>query len=256
MMKNLQLRSNLKKAMCFLFLLPFVFLFSQTHAQENKQESNGGAGLSLRYGGKFGTTLSSFTNQQPYTNQAQGITAGGFVRYGLTESLSVQLEINYFQQGGRLTKFDVPSMYGSADWYDLEASNQYLRMHNIEVPLLAQYKYSFDKLDVIGHFGPSFGYNMHSGVRSEQTAFNSGIYLRNYTEEKDITSKINAFQYSITAGISLEYPLIKNIALSVDGRYRYGLNSVYDGYSYIGIPQVQGDLINHSTYFSIGFIYK
>lgn len=255
-MKNLRLRSNLKKVMCFLFLFPFMFLSFETFAQGKKQESNGSTGLKLGFGGKFGTTLSSFTNQQPYTNQAQGITAGGFVRYGLTDALSVQLEANYFQQGGRLTNFDIPSMYGSYDWYNLEASNQYLRMHNIEVPLLAQYKFSFNKLAIIGQLGPSFGYNMHSGVISEQTAFNSGVYPTSYTDEKNVTSKVNALQYSITAGISIEYPLIKNMALSIEGRYRYGLNSVYDGYSYIGIPQVQGDLQNHSSYFSIGFIYK
>jgi hypothetical protein len=256
MMKNLRFQFNLKKAMCFLFLLPFVFLFTQTYAQENNQESSGSSGLDLRFGGKFGTTLSSFTNQQPYTNQAQGLTAGGFVRYGLTDALTVQLEVNYFQQGGRLTNFDVPSMYGSIDWYDMEVSNQYLRMHNIEVPLLAQYTLTFNKLSVVGQLGPSFGYNVHSGVISDQTAFNTGAYPRNYSDEKNVTSKINALQYSITAGISIEYPLIKDIALSLEGRYRYGLNSVYDGYSYLSIPQVQGDLQNHSTYFSIGFIYK
>lgn len=251
-MKNIQTYSNRRKIVPLLVLFAFILAGNPLIAQDDDSDSEA-SGTAISFGGKFGTTLSQFTDQQPYTNNAQGYTAGGFFRYSFSELFALQLEANYSQQGGRITNFDVPEYYGLEDsWYDKKVENQYLRMHNVEVPLLAQFSFDLEGTRLKLNLGPAFSYNMHSGMLTEGTVF-SGKEFHTYTGEENVSSIINSYEYSAIGGIGFEFDVSNHMFLTIDARYKYGINPVYEGYSYIGIPQIQGDLKNHSMYFTLGF---
>ncbi|MEF8812151.1 MAG: porin family protein [Bacteroidales bacterium] len=252
MMKNIQSHSKRGKIIPLLLLLVFILVGYPLIAQEDDSDSEA-SGIPINFGGKFGATLSQFTDQQPYTNNAQGYTGGAFVRYNFSQLFSLQLEANYSQQGGRITRFDVPDYYGlEGSWYDFKVENQYLRMHNLEAPLLAQFSFDLEGNSLIINLGPAFSYNVHSGILSEGTVF-SGREFHTYTGEENVSSIINSYEYSAIGGIGFEFDVSPDMFLTVDARYKYGINPVYEGYSYIGIPQIQGDLKNHSLYFTLGF---
>ncbi len=254
-MKNIQTYSNRGKIIPLLVLIAFILAGTPLSAQEDDSESEG-SDLPINFGGKFGTTLSQFTDQQPYTNNAQGYTAGAFVRYNFSQLFSLQLEVNYSQQGGRITNFDVPEYYGLEDkWYDMKVENRYLRMHNLEVPLLAQFSFNLQDTRLKLNLGPAFSYNMHSGILTEGTVFSSKEF-HTYTGEENVSSIINSYEYSAIGGIGFEFDVSDDLFMSIDARYKYGINPVYEGYSYIGIPQIQGDLKNHSLYFTLGLGFK
>lgn len=252
MMKKILIFNNQGSIVSLLFLLVFILTGSTLNAQNEDAESETTASP-IQIGAKFGTTLSQFTDQQPYTNNAQGLTAGAFVRYGFSDLFALQLEASYSQQGGRLTNYDVPDYYGLTDtWYDMKAENRYLRMHNIEVPLLAQFSFKMNDTRLKLNLGPAFSYNLHSGILAEGTVFSDNEF-HTYTGEENISSVINSYEYSAIGGIGFEFDVSDNLFLTVDARYKYGINPVYEGYSYIRIPQIQGDLQNHSMYFTLGF---
>ena len=275
-MKNIQTYSNRRKIVPLLVLFAFLLAGNPLIAQEDDSESSGASGgiiSNMDFGGKFGATLSQFTDQQPYTNNAQGYTGGAFVRYGFSELFALQLEANYSQQGGRITNFSVPEYYGFGDynwywdydneknvqrfdestWYEMKVENQYVRMHNLEVPLLAQFTFNLEGTRLKLNLGPAFSYNMHSGILSEGTAFGSYTdEFHTYTGEENISSVINTYEYAAIGGIGFEFDVSDNLFMTIDARYKYGINPVYEGYSYIGIPQIQGDLKNRSLYFTLG----
>ncbi len=251
MMKNIQTHSNRRKIIPLLVLFAFILAGNPLNAQDEDSDSEA-SGPEINFGGKFGTTLSQFTDQQPYTNNAQGYTGGAFLRYNFSQLFALQLEANYSQQGGRITNFDVPDYYGlEGSWYDIKVENQYLRMHNVEVPLLAQFSIDLEGNRLKLNLGPTFSYNIHSGILSEGTVI-SGKEFHTYTGEENVSSKINSYEYAGIGGVGFEFDVSDDMFLTIDARYKYGINPVYEGYSYIRIPQIQGDLKNHSMYFTLG----
>ncbi len=234
-------------------LLVAVFLFCTVTMVAQEDVSSGGGFLNnMKYGLKFGTTISEFTNQQPHTNSNQGITVGGFVDYGFNEKMSLQLEVGYFQQGGRLLDIYIPDYSGNSSWYIINIKNKEIIMHNIELPVLFKYSLKISGFKLNGFIGPSFGYNLHTGVIKEGTIIDEYGGPHTYTGEENITNNMEKIQYSATAGIGFELPISDKLYILIDARYRYGINSVYNGYSYLEIPEIQGNLKNNSMYFTIG----
>lgn len=246
MMRNFKSKRKQRKFIHFLTFLIFILSCSSVFSQidESTEEWDSGFfGNELEYGGKIGTTVSTFTNQQPHTNIKQGVTVGAFVRYHIEEPFAVQMEVNYAQRGGRLTSFGLSGLF--------KAENQSLRMDNIEVPLLGQYSLPLMGGDLKLNLGPLFGFNMHSGVQSEGTMF-EGTRFHTYSSEENVSSSIKNFEFSALGGVGFEFDVTDELFLIIDARYKYGLTSVYEGYSYVGIEQIQGDLKNNSMSFSVG----
>jgi hypothetical protein len=209
----------------------------------------------IRFGVKVGTTLSSFSEQQPHTNYKPGFIAGGFLSYELSNSLALQLEPSYIEQGGNLISiFDYPMFLIPDPPFILKIRDQRVTFHNIDIPLLLKYETTILGLKVFGVAGPSIALNINSETKNDVSARsldNVPIYY-NFYEEENITSNIEFLQYGITGGIGFETPL-GNHSLIFDMKYRYSLNRTYPGYSYLGIYQVQGDLRTNSFYVTLGF---
>ncbi|MGE0089169.1 MAG: porin family protein [Bacteroidales bacterium] len=239
-----------------LFLGALLFFISGTMFAQESESSGGGFLNNLKYGIKFGTTISEFTNQQPHTNSIQGITGGGFLNYVFNDKMALQLEASYFQQGGRVLDIYIPTYVGNDSWYSINIKNKEIVMHNIEVPVLFKYSIGISGFKLNGFIGPSFGYNLHTGVTKEGTIIDEYGGPHTYTGEENITNNMEKIQYSATAGIGIELPVSDKFYILIDARYRYGINSVYNGYSYLEVTEIQGDLKNNSMYFTLGLGLK
>jgi|WetSurMetagenome_2_1015567.scaffolds.fasta_scaffold75686_2 hypothetical protein len=209
----------------------------------------------LKFGVKVGTTISSFSSEQPQNTYKPGLVAGGFVSYGLTNSLSLQLEPSYMQQGGNLIFINDPLMLGIEDFpYLIEVRNQKITYHNIDIPLLLKYETTVKGLKVFGVAGPSISINAKATSDATVSARSYDmipVYVT-YDRYENISSNIENLQYGVVGGLGFETPL-GNHTLIFDMKYKYGLNTTYPGYSYLGINQVKGDLSSNTFYFTLGF---
>jgi opacity protein-like surface antigen len=219
------------------------------------QESVSGSSLlkDMYYGGKFGTTISQFTNQQPHTSVKQGITLGGFAGFNFNDKMTVQLELNYLQEGSQLLSVEHSWDLSNSSWIEIKTDNQNVTLHNLDIPLMFKYSYPLGTSKIFVVVGPALGINFHSGIKHETTILTEIGSVSTYTGEENITSKIERYNVGITAGIGFEVPVFTSNYLLFDLRYRYGMMPVYKGYSYRGLPQITGDLQNNTMYITIGF---
>lgn len=243
----------LKKTITYIVFLGITYLSfaGKTIAQESGSSSSSKG--SIYYGGKFGTTVSQFTNQQPHTNVKQGITAGGFIGYNFNNKLGIQLELNYLQEGGQLLSIEHSWDLSNNSWIEIKTDNQKVTLHNLDIPLMLKYSFPIGATKIFINAGAAFGYNIHSGIKHETTILTEIGSVSTYTGEENITSSIERYNVGITAGFGFEIPVLSNNYILIDARYRYGLMPVYKGYSYRGLPQVTGDLQNNTMYFTVGF---
>jgi len=252
-MKHLFRKLLLKKRLIFLIFVGItcIYFSSKTIAQENGKSSS--LIESIYFGGKFGTTVSQFTNQQPHTNVKQGITAGGFVGYNFSDNLALQLELNYLQEGGQLLSVEHSWDLSNSSWIEIKTDNQSVTLNNLDIPLMLKYALPIGSAKVFINAGAAFGYNIHAGVKHETTILTEIGSVSTYTGEENITSSIERYNVGIIAGLGFEIPVFTDNYILIDARYRYGMMPVYKGYSYRGIPQITGDLQNNTMYFTIGF---
>lgn len=234
--------------------LCFVLFSSAASGQEETEQ----AAKTLKYGIKMGTTLSSFSSEQPHNNYKPGFTAGVFINYPLSSDFSLQLEPAYFQQGGNLIAIYDYAMFLIPDPpFLLEVKDQKVTYHNIDVPLLLKYEKQAGGIKFFCDAGPSFGFNLRTGIITHVSARSFGepgdmpVYY-DFREEENISSNIKTLQYGITGGLGFEAPMGSH-SLIFDIKYRYGLNKTWPGYSYLGIAPIQGDLQSNTLYFTLGF---
>jgi hypothetical protein len=227
--------------------MSFLWIFCLFLVTESKGQTN------LYYGGKFGTTISQFTNQQPHTNINQGITAGGFIGYNINDKMAVQLELSFMQEGGQLLRVENPDDLNYSTWYNLKVENQDVTLNNLDIPVLFKYSYPLSSVKIYANLGAAMGYTIHAGTQYETTVYTETGSFHTYTSEENITSKIEKINFGIVAGLGFEIPVFTKNYILIDARYRYGLMPVYKGHSYVGLPQVTGDLNNNTMYITLGF---
>ncbi|MBI9054438.1 MAG: PorT family protein [Bacteroidales bacterium] len=252
-MKHLFREHFLKKEFVYiLFSITICIYFTgNTIAQENEGSSS--ILENINYGVKFGTTITQFTNQQPHTTIKQGITAGLLAGYNLNDYLSLQLELNYLQEGGRLLSIEHSWDLNRSSWYLIKTDNQNITLHNLDIPIMLKYSYSLGTSKIFIVLGPALGINFNSSIKHETTVLSDAGNTSTYTETENITNSVERYNVGISAGLGFEIPVLINNYILIDARYRYGLMPVYNGYSYRGIPQITDNLQNNTMYFTIGF---
>lgn len=244
-----------RNSLFLISLLLFAFSVSAQEVTGNEASGNAVTGKKIQFGIKVGTTLSKFSAEQPHTNFKPGLIAGGFVSYKLSNLLALQLEPSYMQQGGNLISVFDPNLLSYTDYpFAIEVKDQKITFHNIDIPLLLKAEKNILGLNVFAVAGPTLGLNFYSKTENNVSARSNGylpVYYDFYQED-NITSNINFLQYGVVGGIGFNTPIGKH-TLIVDMKYRYGLNKTYKGFSYLEIPQVQGDLKTNSFYITLGF---
>ena len=244
-MKNFRNMMRIGFSLICLFLFTFSLLGQEDTVSVKK----------IHYGIKVGTTLSSFSSEQPHNNYKPGFAAGVSTSCKLSASFALQLEPTYLQQGGNLISIlDYPMFLVTDPPFLLEVRDQRITFHNIDIPLLLKFEKNILGLKVFGVAGPSLGFNFNAESKNNVSARSweeIPVYY-NFYQEENITSNIETMQYGAIGGIGFETPVGKH-TLIFDMKYRYSLNKTYPGYSYLGIYQVQGDLRTNSFYFTLGF---
>jgi len=249
-MKN---RRNIMLRIAFSLLCLFLFTFSLLGQEETETET--GSVKRIGYGIKAGATLSRFSSAQPHINFKPGLAASVFVTYPFSESLALQLEPTYLQQGGNLISIlDYPMFLVPDPPFLLEIRDQKVTFHNIDIPLLVKFEKSIAGLKLFAVAGPSIGFNLNAETKSSVSArsWDQIPVYYNFYQEENITSNIKSIQYGALGGIGFETP-VGTHKIIFDVKYRYSLNTTYQGYSYLGIEQIQGDLRTNSLYFTLGF---
>jgi hypothetical protein len=244
-----------RNSLSLICLLLLSYSVSAQDVTGNEASGTAVTGKKIQFGIKVGTTLSKFSEEQPHTNFKPGLIVGGFVSYKLSNLLALQLEPSYMQQGGNLISVFDPTLLSYKDYpYSVEVKDQRITFHNIDIPLLLKVEKNILGLNVFAVAGPSIGLNFYSKTENSVSARSNGdipVYYDFYQEE-NITSNIKLLQYGVVGGIGFNTPIGKH-TLIIDMKYKYGLNKTYKGYSYLGIPQVQGDLKTNSFYITLGF---
>jgi hypothetical protein len=233
----------------------FLFTFSLTAQVDSVKKSQSDFMSKIKYGIKVGSTLSTFSTEQPHTNFKPGLIAGAFVSYNLSESFELQLEPTYIQQGGNLISINDYAMFLVPDPpFLMEIRDQKITFHNIDLPLLIKYQLNIGGLKVFAVAGPSLAYNIKTETQNDVSArtYDYIPVYYNFHQADNISSDIKSWQYGAVGGIGFETPVGQH-SLIFDIRYRYSLNKTYPGYSYLGIFQTQGDLRSNTLYFTLGF---
>jgi hypothetical protein len=212
---------------------------------------------SIGFGFKGGATYSSFSKGQPHTGGKLGFTAGVFGNYSFSDLLGLQVEAAYFQQGGTFTRFRADDRFsGEWDYFSRNVTTSQVTLHNIEVPVLLRVNIpTQSEVKPLFFAGPSVGFNIRATENYERTGefeAGDGLYVT-ATGHKDVTSEYNLYQFGATAGLGLEMPFVGEHKLTIDARYRRGLNPARKTFSYINLNGVSSSLYSDSFVFTVGF---
>lgn len=220
------------------------------------QDAAGGNGLplNLRYGIKAGMTSSGFYHydlkQQKHTGSIAGVAAGGFVSISPMDFLDVSLEVLYMQQGGTRTELSISPVNDSPI-----ATTASTRLHNLEVPLLLKINIPGVSTALRPQFiaGPALGYNIKA-IENKDISFQYGDYYATASGTEDVRSDYRSLQYGVYAGAGIELP-VNTQMLSVDFRYRYGINPINNGMSATNILRNATDIRTNSYMLTFGLSF-
>ncbi len=170
-------------------------------------------------GGKAGATLSkiAFT---PGIEQSmvQGLTFGVKARYTEENFFGIIAELNIEQRGWQET----------FDETDFEYKRQ---LTYIQLPLLTHIYFGSDKFKGFVNLGPSVSYMISDNISSNFDYSNpsavEGFPIANrHTNQMSMPIK-NKFDYGILGGLGIELIIKKRHSLILEGRYYYGLGSIF-----------------------------
>ncbi len=240
-----------RKIIKTLFILIFLSPFLTGYSQDDAASTTSGTFV---YGLHAGGNVSTFYSQ-PHTGIIPGLTGGIHARYGFNSSLSVQAELNYVEQGGRLLRITNPDQLGTAPIFLNQVEDRKDKIYEIEFPLLLTFDIHLGNGTLRLLAGPSIAYTIYAGSNVETTAQfpGSGVMYATFSDNEDITKSIEPFQYNISGGLAFEFPVLSNKSMTIDFRYRYTINAIYPGYSYLGIAEVSSDLHAYGVSATIGF---
>ncbi len=206
-------------------------------------------------GVKAGAAISYFSANQPHTGVRAGTTAGIFGNYGINEKLSLQLEANYLQQGGSFVRyFDENALQTEGILYYASATSSNITLHNIEIPLLAQYELTGGEGFSAKLFaGPSYARTIAAWEKYERsgTLRATGL-LGTASGEENVTSEYQSGQFGAVAGMAFEVPM-GDKAIVVDLRYRYGISTAKKGFSHVNLKDAENDLRTHTATVTLGY---
>ncbi len=232
-------------------ILALLTIFISGYSQEDVA-STSTTPIALVYGLHAGGNVSTFYGQ-PHTSFIPGLTGGIHARYGFNSSISVQAELNYVEQGGRLLKITNPDQLGSFPLFDNQVDDQTIKIYEIEFPLLFAYDFHLSNATIRLLIGPSVAYTFYTGSNTETTAqFPGSVLYATFSSNENLTKSIEPFQYNASGGLAFEFPFLSDKSITFDFRYRYSINAIYPAYSYLGIAAASSDLHAYGVSATIG----
>lgn len=172
-------------------------------------------------GGKAGAT---FSNMQfsPHVKQAlvQGVTAGVTARYTEENIFGLVGELCVAQRGWKegFEKDEGQWLYERTLTY-------------ITLPVLCHIYFGTDRVKGFVNLGPSVSYMLSSGIRSDFDYANPDMGPDSpfrYRETEQMTLPVkNRMDYGILGGAGVEFVFARRHSLMLEGRYYFGLGSIF-----------------------------
>lgn len=232
-----------------------IFLFGSIgviNAQEEQSDEEKSTGIPLSFGLKAGTNFHSFTDQQPHTGSKMGYSGGLFVMYSFSNAVAVQLDAAYFQQGGRYIQFVDETRFGAPEEYSTKyVKDASVTLHNVFVPLQARISVSNEPYLPDLLIGPYIDVNFAATETYEKTGQINDQYVTTVGNDV-VTDQYKMLQYGATAALSFTIPTNKNLSVLFDVAYKYGVFPVKEGFSYIDLYNVSGDINSNALSVSVG----
>lgn len=227
---------NIRKHL-LLSILSVSFISLVSNAQDAPPaEGGGGSGFMSKvgYGAKLGIGSSNFSKEQFRVGGKFGLQVGGFANYKVIDMLTVQLEVLYMQQGGKEYSTMVGSPITGTQYIASQTYISRITLHNLEIPLLAKVTPpgigSIFGIKWHALVGPSLGINMGATLRTTNevvyTSGRTGVYK--YSEPLS-PNDYETIQWGAYVGAGIETEL-KSFLLTIDVRYRQGLNDINYNY--------------------------
>ncbi len=175
----------------------------------------------VRVGGKAGVTLSSMSFS-PSVSQKMlpGIIAGVTFSYAEEKIFGLKAELNIEQRGWK------------EDFEEQSTLFSYSRkLTYIQLPLLTHISFGSPKFKGYFDLGPEISYMIGSSISSNFDHMNyqniPNFPILNRMNEQMVMDVKNKFDYGISAGAGIEWRVNRCHAVSLEGRFYYGLGNIF-----------------------------
>jgi len=242
-----------------IFLLTFASITFLTNvAIAQNKEAQDSLKNRIEIGAAGGFSLNQFTTGQPHTGSNMGYAAGLSVNYKLYKDISVQLELNSLQQGGRMIRFKDDTRIGLPESFETKnVTNSSYTLNSIEVPLLINYTFKIKpSWKPSAYIGASYAYTFNVTERYQKTGnlLPGEDIIATVSDSQNATSSFNASRLNFIIGANLKLPLTSKLLLLLDMRYLNGLTPAREHYSYMDKIGFGSDIRTNSFLSKIGII--
>jgi hypothetical protein len=184
-----------------------------------------------------GASFNDFTKGQPHTSSNNGFTGGFSINYKLYKNFSIQLEVNYLQQGGRMLLFKDDTRIGLPENLDNKnVTNSSFKLNTLDVPVLLNYSFKTKQTWKPSiYLGGSYGNTFNTTESYQKTGdlLPGEDIIATVSGTRNVTSEFNSSRINFIAGANLKLPLTSRLLLLIDMRYLNGLTPAREHYSYM-----------------------
>lgn len=194
-------------------------------------------------GGKAGATFSQMSfSPDVKQSMLMGYMAGVSIKYTEENYFGLIAELNIEQRGWQENFEEAPFSYKRHLTY-------------FQIPLLTHIYFGNDKIKGFVNLGPEIGFLIGDKITADFDYKNPTTvpnFPANRMTEQLYTDVKNKFDYGISGGLGLEYIIKKRHSIILEGRYYFGLGSIY--------PDKKKDTFSASRstsiLISLGYMYR
>ncbi|WP_313375990.1 porin family protein [Chishuiella sp.] len=198
--------------------------------------------LAPQFGLKSAANMSSYNGKDiSKTDYAVGFTAGVYANFPVTQSFSIQPEVNFARLVGKAEKDQyVYNLDGST----LSKNKNFTTLDYIQVPVMFKYYVAGSRFNI--EAGPQVGFLVYGSNKNVQSTFANGTVTNN-TERMNIKNRVENFDFGVNYGVG--YNLTDHINLNA--RYYMGLTKTFKADE----GEKQLNIKNNSFSFGVGYSF-
>ncbi|KIO76452.1 hypothetical protein TH53_15050 [Pedobacter lusitanus] len=176
----------------------------------------------------------------------------------MAKGISLQLEVNVLQQGGRMIRFKDDTRIGLPESFETKnVKNSSYKLNSIEIPLLINYTFKIKPLwkpSIYAGASYSYTYNVNETYQKTGNLLPGEDIIATVSGSQNATNLFNASRLNLIVGANLKLPLTSKFLLLIDMRYLNGATSARDKYSYMEKAGFGTDIRTNSFLTKLGII--
>lgn len=161
-----------------------------------------------------GLSLNQFTKGQPHTSTNTGYAAGLSINYKLYKDISLQLEANSLQQGGRTVTFKDDTRIGLPESLETKnVKNSSYAVNSIDIPLLVNYTFNIKqqwKPSVYVGGSYAYTYNVTGYYQKTGDLLPGEDIIATVSGKQNSTSSFKHSRANLIVGGSVKLPILQN----------------------------------------------